>query len=1780
MLKKIMLMVAVVFIFVSCETVSVEKDKSGNSLYQNSENKKIKKKQIFSGIIFNYKNKSVIKNATIEIKNVNRGLGYYLTKSDSSGKFTINNFIPYINYSVEIRAKGYITYKSTNGINSGFYKFPLVPESILKGQIIDSRGLPLSNVEVKLKKGRYSYYSGNSKPIFVKTDSNGKFRIPKLMTGAYVVSFSKSGYIKETIRLKRIREGEIFPLEIKLYKPATISGKIKIKGLNRPIGDIRVKAKGRFVHSSTSFENGEYLIEDLKPGSYDVSTYHQGFHSSKKESIVIKEGENLKNINFLLKVKTPAVKIYSYRYTFVPGDKIQFNVRSFRLDSVQATIYRVPMNVFLAGKTNPIKLNPSKKKFKVVTKWTEPIKNFTQYEWRYQSLQIKDPLSTGGYCIEIKGANGKVMDRKFFTITSVGVVIKRSRYKIFAYVTNLITNKPISNAKVVVFDSTPATIKGRRSYYRARKSIQDLPVDILLRGKTNSQGVYLKKYFSSKYFSILVLGQDGSYAIANSGSPSVFDRELKKYFIYTDRPVYRAGDLVHFKIIAKLRKNRFQVYRGRHLYYKIVNYSTNTVLKSGTLQADSWGTFHSKINLSKNVPLGMYKIKVGANRKKLYSKGKFYIEQYRKPEYKIDITPAKKFFINGDTAEFKIETKYFFGSPLSGALLKYRFYETKINRNYNNGYRGIRNYNRLKLSGEKYADKNGIAILKLFTGNYPYDRKITLEVTAIDKTNVSITSRKIVMVGRGNFYITIKPLKNFYKNNEEKLIEIQTKSHSGKAVSRNIELKLYRYIWKPWQRVYVHEKKVRFRKKITTDDNGKAIVRLPKEFKFSGQFDLIAKGFDWRDNLITASKILWVYNDNGANSKSKFKNLEISLSKNKLQKSGEITALIKSRYSKGFVCLTLEGRDVYKYKVVKLKGNITPVKLKVKASYAPNFYVNGMMQRKRALYTTSASVSIPIKDISLKLSIKTDKKIYKPGEKVKLNIKTTNKKGVPLKADLSIGVVDESIYYVKKDFTPKIVSYFYSKISNWVLTSYSYPITLLAGAGKGGKVKVRDKFEDTAFWQANIRTNKYGRATISFKLPDNLTTWRITSFAHDRVGRFGEKRYKFKVTQKIIARIGKPRFVIAGDEINFIGIINSNFKKGLTSIADKFYLNDKQILSQNRVNISLPGFGSYRNYYPVTIPKNIEQLNLKYIVKSEQGFGDAIALSLPVYSRGIDYNLYGIGDVSNNRSLVLKGLSSNKDFTFVPEKIKITVNPMPIMQIFRAINYLAKYPYGCMEQNINRFVPKIAFYQLIKKSKYKKFFSKQDLKISKKTIDDWLKKIIKYQNYDGTWGWWNGGRGNEDVTAFVMKSLLVVKLNGFKIPKSTIRKGLNALQSFLNRNIAGADKSAYILNVMSMWGKWDHSVFSKLVLSKKYNAYMLANLVDAVGNIYRNGLLKNYEILFIKKNRGNLIYRLKNMQKKDSRGIYWVATKKQRYAWAGSNNEVTADVLSALLSINDSSTLSAQIVTSLSKRTRGDYWNSTKESSVVILALVKYFNKYKLDSSSNGTVAIKLNGKNICNIYYDANSIKRPETLTRIINVKKNQKINSFNFEATDLTSKGLTYDVVVLGKIFFKNSPIFSKLKKYKESLRKFSNGITLFKRYSYIRRVEDLKRNEFLVPVALNNKSKIKVGDEILVKVRFSAADNFNYLMLEDYLPSGFEVVKKEAYNRLQVYNRIERRDNRMIYFFSHVKKNKIYEVAYIIRAELSGKFIIKPAKIECMYEPTIQGWSGQGEIEVKDK
>ena len=123
------------------------------------------------------------------------------------------------------------------------------------------------------------------------------------------------------------------------------------------------------------------------------------------------------------------------------------------------------------------------------------------------------------------------------------------------------------------------------------------------------------------------------------------------------------------------------------------------------------------------------------------------------------------------------------------------------------------------------------------------------------------------------------------------------------------------------------------------------------------------------------------------------------------------------------------------------------------------------------------------------------------GENISYTVTTANSEGKPVSAEVSLGVVDEAIYALREDNPAALREAFFPWRYSRVQTRYSFAVQYLGDANKAEpKIAARSKFKDTAYWNPAVKTDAAGRATVSFNLPDNLTTWRATA-----VGRWGRQ---------------------------------------------------------------------------------------------------------------------------------------------------------------------------------------------------------------------------------------------------------------------------------------------------------------------------------------------------------------------------------------------------------------------------------------------------------------------------------------------------------------------------------------------------------------------------------------------------------------------------------------------------------------------------------------------------
>lgn len=133
--------------------------------------------------------------------------------------------------------------------------------------------------------------------------------------------------------------------------------------------------------------------------------------------------------------------------------------------------------------------------------------------------------------------------------------------------------------------------------------------------------------------------------------------------MYSDRPLYKAGDTVFYK--GLLRQFNFDGYRASPTAggkLKVLD-DNGTLLTEMDIKTDKNSNFNGQFILPKDMPLGHYHFDFYAGNEAVpvYNNGEFNVLAYKKPTFKVNIVTDKTDASIGDTAQIRVNAEYYFG---------------------------------------------------------------------------------------------------------------------------------------------------------------------------------------------------------------------------------------------------------------------------------------------------------------------------------------------------------------------------------------------------------------------------------------------------------------------------------------------------------------------------------------------------------------------------------------------------------------------------------------------------------------------------------------------------------------------------------------------------------------------------------------------------------------------------------------------------------------------------------------------------------------------------------------------------------------------------------------------------------------------------------------------------------------------------------------------------------------------------------------------------------------
>ena len=763
---------------------------------------------------------------------------------------------------------------------------------------------------------------------------------------------------------------------------------------------------------------------------------------------------------------------------------------------------------------------------------------------------------------------------------------------------------------------------------------------------------------------------------------------------------------------------------------------------------------------------------------------------------------------------------------------------------------------------------------------------------------------------------------------------------------------------------------------------------------------------------------------------------------------------------------------------------------------------------------------------------------------------------------------------------------------------------------------VRKDFADLIKWKGSVKLDDKGMAEVPVEYPDNLTTWKIQTWAMAHGTRVGHGSAEVITSKDLIIRLQAPRFFIEKDEVVLSAVVhNYHDEKADAKVSLELEGGTLEVIQgELNQNIALGAKnGEKRVDWRIKVKREGEAIVRMKVVTANDT--DAMEMTFPVHVHGILKQMAWSREVE-------PGQDSTKIVVEVPEerrpeesKLEVRFSPTIAGALVDALPYLVDYPHGCTEQTLNRFVPTVITQRILKNMgidleevrNKRTNLNPQEMGDDRKRADQWkhwkrnpvfnqeevdkmvragVKKLIDMQVSDGGWGWFSGygEKSYPHTTAVVVHGLKIAQQNGAKIPQDRIDLGVQWLKRYeeieterirmygkrkKNTKQRASTIDYFVRLVLSENGIFNQEMLGYQFRDKNDTGVYAKSLLGMSLHLVedserRDAVIRNIEQFLVYDEENQTAFlEMKN-------GGYW-------WYWYGNDIEAHSWYLKLLTAVKPKSKETRGIVKFLmNNRKNGTYWNSTRDTAYAIEAIADYM-KASGESDPNTEVEVLVDG-----VSYKKVSISKENLFSYDNKMTLAGDVLTSGKHTVEIRRTGdgplytNAYLTVFTKEDFIEKAGLEVKVERrfYKLVPKKSSEKVAGAHGQVVDQKVEKFDR----VPLKVGDA--VLSGDTIEVELILESKNDYEYLMFSDFKAAGTEAeaVRSGYVNTGNVYAYMEVHDERVNFFIRHLAQGK-HSLTYKLRAEIPGKFSALPATADAMYAPELRANSDEMKLEITE-
>lgn len=1355
------------------------------------------------------------------------------------------------------------------------------------------------------------------------------------------------------------------------------------------------------------------------------------------------------------------------------------------------------------------------------------------YQWRqrvYNWKQEDNPCHRAYYS-EDRFINSNILG------SDLGIIVKKGKDNSYVFAAaDIVTTTPLANTKITLFNYQKQAIGSITTDATGIASLvpQAYPVFAVAQKGTNY--AYLKL-------------EDG-----NSLSMSKFDisgKQLEKGlkgFSYTERGVHRPGDSIYYTFMLNDRANplpqghpvKLEVTdaRGKLAFRKVLTATQNTSVSRSHSGGGLNNVYAFVIPTQPTSPTGNWNATVSVGGA-TFSKN-IKVETIKPNRLKVQLDFKDAIITANKNVSGTASVQWLHGAPArnlkikTDATIRSSFDGFKDFSTYN-FYDPIRRFNEVDINVLDGQLDN--------QGNIAINQKLELSKRAPGMLKATFVTK--AYEGGGDFSLDVvtkevAPFDHFvglrspksraygsYYTDQETEFDVVTTDVQGKASgNRKLQIKVYKMSWRWWwnrsrsnyssyENSTVHIPVKDF--EVTTASNGKASFALNIPEKENGRY--LIRVLDPESGHATGRITYFYRNWSGLQSDPESAKMLLFTSDKDNYNVGEQAVVKFPSSAAGRALVSIEnGTTVLDSWWVEAQKGETTVTFPVTDKMAPNVYINIALLQPHE----QSKNDLPIRLYGVIPLLVEDKntvlqpeivmpEVLKPEEEYTIRVSEKNNKAMTY----TIAVVDEGLLDLTRFKTPAIHKYFYSReglgvksfdMYDYVIGAYSGSVDNIYAIGGGdaaGAAKNRkaERFKPVVTYLGPFALPENQTQTHTLKMPNYIGAVRTMVVAGDHTkSAYGASEKTVPVRKPLMVLGSLPRKLSPGEKVALpvtVFAMEPKIKQAKITIKAS---NAFKAVEGTTKTVNFTQVGEKIIPFEFVMQETSAVQTLEIIA---EGHGERTTYKVeidvenpnPITQKVTDYELPQNGNLTINYNTFGESGSNESALEF---------STLPPMDFTKRMQYLIRYPHGCVEQTTSSVFPQLFLEDVFDLT----FEQKRE---AQENIKNGIARLGNFQNPDGGLGYWQGEtRADAWGTTYAGHFMIEAKKKGYALPLS-----------FMSNWLRFQKKAA------REWRSGQYRYNSTLIQAYRLYTLALAGQPDLSS---MNRLRENQDLSNESKWRLAGAYALAGQEKvaRELSATANVDFKAHSYNYHsyGSVFRNRAMALETAVVLGDAK--QKELAISIAKTLSSSRWLSTQETSYALLGMAKMVIK-------NGGKEMKLS--------FVKEGKETPIDTRQAIALRDMSTVYGSN----QVTLKNTKDNVVFVRLVQSGKLPLGQEL-----AAQKNLKVTTAF---------VDAANN----PV---DSSTLRQGTEFVAKIKVSndSRDDINNIALTQIFPSGWEIVNTRFTDDQGGTEGAARytdiRDDRVNFYFDMSKAStKTFTVR--LNASYLGKYYLPGTQVEAMYD-----------------